>query len=183
MSKDRTEEKEKKLAKQIIELLESYGRKIDFVQKERTKKLNEIVEKGKKNIKEHDITFKLFRTQMETKANELDLHRKDFYGEEAERFKKGLLKERDVIIKKYEDKDKFIAVEYMEILTKYNREIDKLDKELKGKIGKVLEELNRITGTNLQMVMKPLSYKTENWRELMGQKKGEKREKEREKRS
>jgi hypothetical protein len=172
MSEKEEEEMGKKLAKQILELLESYGRKIDTVQGERTKKLNEIVKKGKENIKEHDTAFKLFRVQGEAKAKELDLEGKDFYGKEAEEFKKEVVKKREELNKKYEDQDKFIVVEYMETITKYNREIEKLDKELKEKTGKVLEKINRITGGNLQMVFNPPSLKKENWRELMGQKGG-----------
>ena len=166
-------EKEKRLKNIMQQELESttkYGHRIDLVQKERTKKLNEIVEKGRANKKEHDIAFKLFKTQMEAKANKLDSKGADFYEEEVEEFKKGLLKEREAIIKKYEDIDKFIAVEYMETLTKYNREIDRLYKEMKEKSEKMLEKINLIAGTHLQTALSPLSYKTENWRKLMEQK-------------
>lgn len=166
------EKRIKNLMMKFDNLEKKFDRKIQSLQEERTKKLDEIVERGRRNLKEHDIAFKLLKIQAEAKAKELDLAGKDLYGEEAEEFKKEVVKKRETLIKKYEDQDKFIVAEYAETLTKYNRELKKLAEEGEEKTEKVLKELNFVAGTNLFLIRGNISYETKNWKELMNQKGG-----------
>jgi len=171
MNKNKKKKKIKDLTTRISNSDKEFKEKAHSLEKERGQKLNEIVERGRKNIKEHDIAFKLFKVQGETKAKELESRGADFDGEEAEEFKEKVIEERKAIIKKHEDIDKFIIVGYMEMLTKYNRELEKLDKAAREESEKLLKELNLIAGTNLQIVRGNLSYETKNWKKLMNQRK------------
>ena len=166
------EKRIKNLMMKFDNLEKKFDRKIQSLQEERTKKLDEIVERGRRNLKEHDIAFKLLKIQAEARAKELGNNEADFDGEEGKEFTKGLKKEREAIIKRHKDRDKLIVAEYAETLTKYNRELKKLAEEEKEKTEKVLKELNLVAGTNLFLIRGNISYETKNWKELMNQEGG-----------